>query len=526
LPFVLRFCSEGNKDKREFILQYTIVILRYYKMARKVMKRVITHQVENNTEDGFRILHVYNRLYFSNYLRSALASAMQDTYQVIKQTAEMPSDLRHPNIILIAQHIVECIEGTIDIVPSHLADLCAHMLYASDIKTVGNVIFNHFFNPAIVFPENYQLWPTAPSLKERNVLVAVSKLIQKLVSGREFLSTVQGYLQYNQFLKDHHPLLLKFLADMATVKEKEEEDMQAKLQRLSMTRKTSNLDTITCEDLNSALSKISTILSDMFAYFPLPSDISENSYLHIIRTEEILEKLETAQTREEFLQIMERLGTIVVPIEWVLHKKKMKLAKMSDMYTKISEKQIDLDLQRDTIVINDKHVFKNETFAKVHSTIAQELMNIHNLKDINLANAKAMSMLQMCGRTSSAGDAYDAILHVFGKNKNITIVADQSAETMDLPVSIVIDKHVVHAEQTNSYRVIDHYFSQTSVWCKITATTKWEFITANVTKQQLSTGIVILKYVGVDSSTLSGAQMEELQNALFAVYKSNSQALS
>lgn len=446
---------------------------------------------------------------------------------------------------MIAKHFLDCIEGSIESVPSHLVDICAHVFIVSgELKMIGIFIFNHFFNPAIVFPETYQMWAVPPNPKERNVLVAISKLIQKLVNGREFLMNTPEAATYNGFVKDHQPFLVKFLADLATVKEKESETLPLKQQRLIMTRKYSNLHVISNDALGQALSKLNDVISEMFAYFPLPSDINENSYLHIIRTEEISEKVAEVKAREDFLPLMERFGTIIVPIEWVFHKKGMKFSQMGNFYSTISERQIDKDLQRDKIVINNVHVFQNENFEKVHGKIAEILLELGCVKEESAAKTKALSVLQTCGRTSSAGDAYDAILHVFGKNKAISVIADPGADQHDSPglllailtiftlitiytrkVIITIDKNVMRAEQSNTYRLMDQFYSQNSVWCRIQATTKWEFITANVTKQQLSTGIAILQYINTDSM-LSLHRMAELQQALFSIHKIKMQTMT
>lgn len=48
LPYILRFCSEMNKEKRETILQQLIIVFRYYHCARRIMKNIITHEVKFN----------------------------------------------------------------------------------------------------------------------------------------------------------------------------------------------------------------------------------------------------------------------------------------------------------------------------------------------------------------------------------------------------------------------------------------------------------------------------------------------
>lgn len=194
---------------------------------------------------------------------------------------------------------------------------------------------------------------------------------------------------FNPFISEYNLILCKILLDFAMVKEMRK---QGKVAPSTITYdKRSSLMPISESMANTALFQLYQGLSQIFNYFPMVTDMEEKSYLHIIRTEEIKQIMSKSQSREDFLQMIEKIGTIIVPIEWVFHKHKILLTDMSDSYAKITEVQISKDLQRDVVVINNVHRFENETSTPVLQKMAEVMIQQNIIKDQQLALQKALS---------------------------------------------------------------------------------------------------------------------------------------
>lgn len=89
----------------------------------------------------------------------------------------------------MAKDVIDSICASAQDMPKHLTDI-AHFLYTlkSDLSLISNLLFNNFFVPAIVFPEQFGLWGSPiVATQQRNILVAISKLIQKVANGSPYL---------------------------------------------------------------------------------------------------------------------------------------------------------------------------------------------------------------------------------------------------------------------------------------------------------------------------------------------------
>lgn len=85
------------------------------------------------------------------------------------------------------------------------------------MRHVGNLLFRHFICPVIVFPESHGLYDGTVSNEQRKVLIAVSKLLQKMSGGsRQMLLSSEKNQEstlFNSFLllyqKDVHVFCIK-----------------------------------------------------------------------------------------------------------------------------------------------------------------------------------------------------------------------------------------------------------------------------------------------------------------------------
>lgn len=237
---------------------------------------------------------------------------------------------------------------------------------------------------------------------------------------------------------------------------------------------------------------------------------------HMIRALELKQMILTmGKTRDQFIQIAQKMGKIILPINWI----KTQQAQMSTQrlnhleldYDRISVKQVQKDLQRDSIKINNKlfqnvslksgghgsssssssngsHIVSAEKDDQNNSfwSLIQYMISMFGYTGMSQKRLAQfiLSILQKTGRTSAGGDSFDATMFMFGDHEQVLVTPD-SLSMSEQPLHVKIWRentsslNNVHIETSlkHFYKITDRntYHEQHSVWFRVTATVKWRF---------------------------------------------------
>src|SRR5690606_26680093 len=137
-----------------------------------------------------------------------------------------------------------------------------------------------------------------------------------------------------------------------------------------------------------------------FSYFPIPKNIEDHHYIHVLRAEEMISLMSKANSRQKFLSIVERFGNVIVPIEYVKQKRSHKLNDMHKGYISITDAQLEKDLTRDVVYVNEKKL-QCKSLAAVVQSMSQAIQAFKHATDNTSAVNMAKSILKVCIRTGA-----------------------------------------------------------------------------------------------------------------------------
>jgi len=522
VEYILSVCSVNNSETREKALLCLIKIIskRSEELVMKKLNVLVTHEakIDHRGEyNSYKFVHAFCRLYYKDYLKSCLGDVLKDICEKdIPTMLSLTSDQREVPMMELSLRVVSAIESSIPNIPGLLSDVCIDLsrIFGHN-KPMGDLILREFYCPAITFADLYDIIPEKLMGREtRHILSSISKLINKSNTGiteknKEFANPLQ--LKVDELLTSiimvpESPTAIRrrkksYAKRVLDSPSADDEDPFSNLNVKSPKNESvlfspstvlyrrMEKDKLIYHCNESKEDELFHLLSSAYCYHPMYENTPTGN---VIRTEEITSRLMTCHNKEEFIAYAFRCGTTRVPIDWVRHKFGMRLKDIEKTYSRmaVDDKQIAADLQRDHLRINGCDFLCVRDLNKITQFLSNLLLKHKYSTNGDEADAMAITLLNICGRTMCGGDSFDAVNTVYGGNRskrksavsndNLPPVGITCDNNTNYVTVMTVDENSIKCESVNKYRIMDlsNFMMmgvEAGIWFSIVATTEWLF---------------------------------------------------
>jgi hypothetical protein len=328
-------------------------------------------------------MNIHNKYRYERYVHEALKIQMMIVRDSIAKSLSVDLKQQAEIIMLLSEQLLNCILKSKNSCPLELRAVYVHTYEKHDLALVGELLFRNFFCLAIMFPEQWGLWLSEdpPTVHERHFLVSISKVLQQIVSGKADESS-----PYKKLVEVYNPEVKSFLVSLCSTENQQQSTFQE--------------HKVTHSEYANAVAMFNDLLYETFSYFPIPKNIEDHHYIHVLRAEEMISLMNEANSRQQFLSIVERFGNVIVPIEYVKQKRSHLLNDMHKGYVSITDIQLEKDLTRDVVYVNEKKL-QCKSLTTVLQSMSQAIQAFKHATDPTDAVNMAKSILKVCVRTSA-----------------------------------------------------------------------------------------------------------------------------